>query len=268
MFVERKPYPSAGVTMLFFVLALAQPACALYAPNSVVTESRRNYHIVAATSDDKEIGKQAKGFYRRPSAAIERGGGFFIPGLEGDRVRIAGGAGLLVLVALNHPSTFTLSIGLSEALAIAGALALVLPYVLPQQEVQEEAVDKKRKLVIASGENSDELRWAASSIFQLTNAASVALARRKSVVLLETTADLCEIPDRDLEDKEIDRLLYPCDRVVRAQSVHQPDLVWHIGLRSRSGEDEADDELDIRWCERLIRPTEPLWGLTTTKSEA
>ena len=30
-------------------------------------------------------GKSMKGYYVRPSRAIEKGGGFFVPGLEGDR---------------------------------------------------------------------------------------------------------------------------------------------------------------------------------------
>ena len=33
-------------------------------------------------------GKSMKGYYVRPSRAIEKGGGFFVPGLEGDRYRI------------------------------------------------------------------------------------------------------------------------------------------------------------------------------------
>ena len=37
-----------------------------------------------------------KGFYRRPSKAIEQGGGFFIPGLEGERIRIVTALALLV----------------------------------------------------------------------------------------------------------------------------------------------------------------------------
>ena len=54
-----------------------------------------------AKRSEDDIGKQAKGFYIRPSAAIERGGGFFIPGLEGAKLRIALGGGLLVLSGLS-----------------------------------------------------------------------------------------------------------------------------------------------------------------------
>ena len=44
---------------------------------------------LGASKDEEAIGKQAKGFYIRPSAAIERGGGFFVPGLEGTKLRVA-----------------------------------------------------------------------------------------------------------------------------------------------------------------------------------
>ena len=55
------------------LLALAVAATAL---------RPRSTRLRAKRSED-DIGKQAKGFYIRPSAAIERGGGFFVPGLEG-----------------------------------------------------------------------------------------------------------------------------------------------------------------------------------------
>jgi len=40
-------------------------------------------------NSNKKSSSRSKGVYARPSAAIERGSGFFIPGLEGGRVRIA-----------------------------------------------------------------------------------------------------------------------------------------------------------------------------------
>ena len=40
---------------------------------------------------------KAKGVYARPSAAIERGSGFYVPGLEGPKVRLAVGAALTSL---------------------------------------------------------------------------------------------------------------------------------------------------------------------------
>lgn len=51
---------------------------------------------------DKKKKKRAGGVYARPSAAIERGSGFFIPGLEGPKVRWVAGTLLLLLSALNY----------------------------------------------------------------------------------------------------------------------------------------------------------------------
>jgi len=55
--------------------------------------NRKNY--------TNKIGKR-QGVYVRPSAAIERGSGFFFPGLEGPKVRLFFGAVLLGLTVLNH----------------------------------------------------------------------------------------------------------------------------------------------------------------------
>ncbi|CAM9859912.1 unnamed protein product, partial [Chrysoparadoxa australica] len=40
-------------------------------------------------------------FYRRPSAAVERGGGFYVPGLQGTRLPIPAGSIMAVRLALN-----------------------------------------------------------------------------------------------------------------------------------------------------------------------
>lgn len=53
------------------------------------------FRMMAGDGDTKdraplgtELGKNMGSYYRRPSAAIERGGGFFVPGLQGSRYRI------------------------------------------------------------------------------------------------------------------------------------------------------------------------------------
>ena len=42
-----------------------------------------------------------KGYYRRPSKAIEQGGGFFVPGLEDERIRLVTAAALIVAFVWN-----------------------------------------------------------------------------------------------------------------------------------------------------------------------
>lgn len=64
--------------------------------------------------DLKSLGKPGmKGFYVRPSRAIEKGGGFFVPGLEGERIRIVSGIALLALYAVNLLGSQTQDMGLS-----------------------------------------------------------------------------------------------------------------------------------------------------------
>ena len=46
--------------------------------------------------------KNMGSYYRRPSAALERGGGFFVPGLEGYKLRAVMGILVLVLFAANR----------------------------------------------------------------------------------------------------------------------------------------------------------------------
>lgn len=45
---------------------------------------------------------KSKGVYSRPSAAIEKGSGFYVPGLEGSRVRGLFGLVILILTAVNY----------------------------------------------------------------------------------------------------------------------------------------------------------------------
>ena len=63
----------------------------------------------------------AKGVYARPSAAIEKGSGFFVPGLEGPKVRLAVGLILLALVAVNFVGSS--SGGVTDTAAAAAASA-------------------------------------------------------------------------------------------------------------------------------------------------
>lgn len=72
------------------------------------------------------LAKDNKGVYSRPSAAIERGSGFFIPGLEGPRVRLVFGLIVLLLIVLNHVllSSSLPTVAFSEGLA--GVYAILL----------------------------------------------------------------------------------------------------------------------------------------------
>lgn len=67
---------------------------------------------------------KTKGVYARPSAAIERGSGFFVPGLEGSRVRILFG---LIVLFLSYLTTMN-GIGDSNTDSVAFSQKLVLFY--------------------------------------------------------------------------------------------------------------------------------------------
>lgn len=72
--------------------------------------------------------KKAAGVYARPSAAIERGSGFFIPGLEGSRVRLLFGILALVLTYVNNSlgGVATGGFGISETVAVLAGILLLL----------------------------------------------------------------------------------------------------------------------------------------------
>jgi hypothetical protein len=64
-----------------------------------------NKAYLFATNDDELQASNRpgmKGLYRRPSKAIELGGGFFVPGLEGEKIRIVSSVLILLAIAANH----------------------------------------------------------------------------------------------------------------------------------------------------------------------
>jgi len=66
--------------------------------------SFRTKTALRANNDNKSDQKKnkAQGVYVRPSGAIEKGSGFFVPGLEGPKVRLLIGLILLGATAVNH----------------------------------------------------------------------------------------------------------------------------------------------------------------------
>ena len=96
--------------------AFAKPASRhATAPSLTFSRDRTRKTIIplAAVSNNKPDGRNIKpgnmsraarerGIYSRPSAAIERGSGFFVPGLEGSRIRFIFGITILVADAANH----------------------------------------------------------------------------------------------------------------------------------------------------------------------
>lgn len=104
--------------------------------SSRLTTTTSSSSSVSATSlrmsnggdDNKAAKKKTTGVYARPSAAIERGSGFFIPGLEGSRVRLLFGILALVLTYVNNSmgGVTTGGFGVSETVAVLAGILLLL----------------------------------------------------------------------------------------------------------------------------------------------
>ena len=69
-----------------------------------------------------------KGYYRRPSRAIEKGGGFFVPGLEGERIRLLTAMTLVATFGINRSGQIVSSFPqvVSETVGLIMALILFL----------------------------------------------------------------------------------------------------------------------------------------------
>ena len=87
------------------------PCLSLHSPPPRPGRSRKlRLHL----SEDKDLAgiRGLKGYYRRPSRAIEKGGGFFVPGLEDEKIRIFSATMLLVGLLPCRPSHELLTGGL------------------------------------------------------------------------------------------------------------------------------------------------------------
>lgn len=79
-----------------------------------------------------------KGYYTRPSRAIEKGGGFFIPGLQEERIRLISAAVLLVLFVINRNGSpvASFSQSVSELTGVFASILLFLEGVISKGIIQ------------------------------------------------------------------------------------------------------------------------------------
>jgi hypothetical protein len=175
--------------------------------------------LSATTKDDNEDGgntkkkNKAKGVYVRPSGAIERGSGFFFPGLEGPRVRVLFGTVVLGLTALNHAlavSAASSSDGLSlEEIVAIGYSFLVLFQAAIEFGKEELIVEGNTSAEVAAGAagksgssllqrdlaqqwstamdqtyySKDKIQWAAASYLSITPATQMLLLTKNDAIL-------------------------------------------------------------------------------------
>jgi hypothetical protein len=145
-----------------------------------------------------------KGVYSRPSAAIERGSGFFIPGLEGPRVRLVFGIVVLVLTVLNHVllSANLPTVAFPERVAVFYAVLLLIQAAIEfgKEEkgyvVSLETSDANQEGSAASlsqtwstlskylsNDEKERVQWAAASYLSLTPATQMILLNRNDGIL-------------------------------------------------------------------------------------
>ena len=205
-----------------------------------------------AKRSEDDIGKQAKGFYIRPSAAIERGGGFFIPGLEGAKLRIALGGGLLVLSGLSIAASgdAPLAVRVSECVAAFASAGVVLPYVLPASEAEDElAAYRGGAPVVAEGAPADAA-WACGAVrAAFPDAAFVALVDGEGRVLCaERTppaAPFGRIAADTVRRRDAPALFDALGGADTAAAVVSNDMVWLVAS------DELRDD-DRAWVAALL----------------
>ena len=147
---------------------------------------------------------KSSAYYRRPSAALERGGGFYVPGLEGSRLRVAVASILSVGLVLNRilsPGTPTSSQVASEVLGAVGiAFVFAQSVVQSRLEAEIEADELRSALVsrlsevqetgpsLADGSRpplaAARAKWAAAALLRLTPARAAVWVASDGEVLL------------------------------------------------------------------------------------
>mmetsp|Transcript_26211 Transcript_26211/g.26456 ORF Transcript_26211/g.26456 Transcript_26211/m.26456 type:complete len:286 (-) Transcript_26211:58-915(-) len=122
--------------------------------------NQRRDAVVIAMVDNKaaanEKSKGMKGYYVRPSKAIEKGGGFYIPGLEDERLRITAIAGLMVMFAVNRAGyqEESAQLFLSELTGVSMAVFLLLQSISSFDADKSSSVTSQYLSILQSDESS------------------------------------------------------------------------------------------------------------------
>eukprot|EP00638_Chattonella_subsalsa_P009646 CAMPEP_0117751904 /NCGR_PEP_ID=MMETSP0947-20121206/11265_1 /TAXON_ID=44440 /ORGANISM="Chattonella subsalsa, Strain CCMP2191" /LENGTH=335 /DNA_ID=CAMNT_0005570399 /DNA_START=4 /DNA_END=1011 /DNA_ORIENTATION=+ len=167
-----------------------------------------------ASNDEEKSPQNLKGYYVRPSAALERGGGFFVPGLEGGRLQLLVAALALVLLAVNRypgydvvPSQLT-----SEVLGVVAAVAALAQFLFQglaasnaaadAQSVQDEDVFKLSPDLEFESALAEKVVWSAASLLEATPRATLMLLLSAKESGENAEALLACIGRRQLQNEE------------------------------------------------------------------
>ena len=182
--------------------------------------------LFAASDDDKK--KATLKNYSRPSAAIERGSGFFFPGLEGPRVRLLFGVVLLLLTFVNRitsPTTIS-TLSFEEIIAISYSLLVLFQAVIEfgkeelivegdgktnnvsskkqQQQQQEDLVQQWTTAIDLDDDFQSKVSWAAASYLSVTPASQIMLlskVKKEMNVIVYRLGGKQIQPDKDNNDE-------------------------------------------------------------------
>jgi Cofactor assembly of complex C subunit B, CCB2/CCB4 len=158
------------------------PLPRLLSPHCVVN----GRHYQSASCSSTRLLTTKKPSYIRPSASLERGSGFFVPGLEGPKVRLVAGVTLAVLTVINHalsdlqPSlTEGLALAYSSVLLVQAAVEYIrLTKLSDNTELKDElwpvsSTDKRSPSAFSTPPQPDAIAWSAESLLSLTPATHV-----------------------------------------------------------------------------------------------
>ena len=125
-------------TVLLVLHGLSVFNCLRLLPNSF----NRQPHITLFAA--RETGER-KGYYVRPSKAVEEGGGFFIPGLEGEKIRLVSGFSLLAFQAYNQVQSTesTPALAVTQIIGTLSALYIFIKGALDWLKVSDRSSDSK-----------------------------------------------------------------------------------------------------------------------------
>ena len=131
-------------------------------------DGRKNNKTTDRSVTKPRLGRK-EGVYVRPSGAIERGSGFFVPGLEGSKVRVLFGIVLLAATALNHVLSSSPTLSHSTEITVNSfleGLAASYSILLLVQTGIENRINTRRESLVVEGASSPTPTSSATAIYQ------------------------------------------------------------------------------------------------------
>ena len=141
---------SQGYVLAFQLMSQAAPQCSRqqYRHGTVSLNASNDDSSNTKGSTTSSSSARSNGVYSRPSGAIERGSGFFVPGLEGPKVRLAVGLVLMAATFVNHRLAAAATVTVNPANTFAEGLAGAYSILVLLQAAIEYTKDMRGQIVI------------------------------------------------------------------------------------------------------------------------